>query len=125
MSDIYDSDWKLADYWRQHGYDEKAMRELPRGIPCGPGCLNHVTHPCERCGRYAAGLFYAADASRPVEVTVHEHPSGPNAVLVSNATLYSNSVKLVADNVDVQDDGTIVMSGVVIDTEEVDDESEG
>jgi len=24
------------------------------GIPCGhPGCLNHVSHPCENCGRIA------------------------------------------------------------------------
>ncbi len=28
--------------------------ELENGVPCNhPGCLNHVTHPCERCGRVA------------------------------------------------------------------------
>lgn len=27
------------------------------GVPCSPGCMSHVTHPCERCGRYGAGLF--------------------------------------------------------------------
>ena len=26
----------------------------PDGVPCShPGCLNHVTHPCEGCGRVA------------------------------------------------------------------------
>ena len=26
--------------------------ELKDGIPCGhPGCLHHVSHPCEGCGR--------------------------------------------------------------------------
>lgn len=26
--------------------------ELENGVPCShPGCLHHVTHPCERCGR--------------------------------------------------------------------------
>lgn len=29
-------------------------RILKDGDPCGhPGCLNHVTHPCEGCGRTA------------------------------------------------------------------------
>lgn len=26
------------------------------GIPCNhPGCASHLSHPCEGCGRYAAG----------------------------------------------------------------------
>lgn len=26
------------------------------GAPCDhPGCANHITHPCEQCGRIAAG----------------------------------------------------------------------
>ena len=30
------------------------LAPLPDGIPCShPGCLNHVTHPCEGCGRIA------------------------------------------------------------------------
>jgi hypothetical protein len=31
---------------------------VPRpGEPCGhPGCVSHLSHPCEGCGRYAAGL---------------------------------------------------------------------
>lgn len=29
-------------------------KELKDGEPCGhPGCLHHVTHPCEGCGRIA------------------------------------------------------------------------
>jgi len=33
---------------------DKKRAELNQGEPCGhPGCLNHVTHPCEGCGRIA------------------------------------------------------------------------
>ena len=29
-------------------------KKLPDGVPCNhPGCLHHVTHPCEGCGRIA------------------------------------------------------------------------
>jgi hypothetical protein len=29
-------------------------RKLRDGIPCShPGCLSHITHPCEGCGRIA------------------------------------------------------------------------
>lgn len=32
------------------------MEILEKGVPCKhPGCMNHVTHPCEVCGRIAAG----------------------------------------------------------------------
>jgi len=28
--------------------------QLPPNVPCGhPGCLHHVSHPCEGCGRIA------------------------------------------------------------------------
>jgi len=31
-----------------------SVEPLEDGEPCGhPGCLNHVTHPCEGCGRIA------------------------------------------------------------------------
>lgn len=27
------------------------------GVPCShPGCLNHISHPCEGCGRINGGL---------------------------------------------------------------------
>jgi hypothetical protein len=30
---------------------------LPDGVACGhAGCLNHVTHPCEGCGRIAGKM---------------------------------------------------------------------
>lgn len=33
----------------------QARRKLERGEPCShPGCLSHVSHPCEGCG-LAAG----------------------------------------------------------------------
>jgi len=29
------------------------------GIPCThPGCINHITHPCEKCGRIKAQGIY-------------------------------------------------------------------
>lgn len=31
-------------------------RQLLPGVECSPGCAAHVSHPCEKCGRYAAGL---------------------------------------------------------------------
>lgn len=31
--------------------------DLQPGQPCThPGCASHLSHPCESCGRYAAGL---------------------------------------------------------------------
>lgn len=41
-------------FWAER--QAEARRNLQPGQPCGPGCANHVTHPCERCGRYQAGL---------------------------------------------------------------------
>ena len=29
-------------------------RTLKAGEPCSIGCQHHVTHRCEKCGRYAA-----------------------------------------------------------------------
>jgi hypothetical protein len=35
---------------RECGRDKQV--EIPDGMPCKhPGCLNHITHPCEGCGR--------------------------------------------------------------------------
>ena len=34
--------------------DWNNLNRLKDGEPCGhPGCLHHVTHPCEGCGRIA------------------------------------------------------------------------
>lgn len=30
--------------------------EWEEGEPCSPGCLSHVTHPCENCGRVAGRI---------------------------------------------------------------------
>ena len=33
------------------------IKELKPGQPCNhPGCCNHISHPCEGCGRIACGL---------------------------------------------------------------------
>jgi hypothetical protein len=37
---------------------------LKNGQPCGhTGCLNHVTHPCEECGR-VAGKYTSIDIGK-------------------------------------------------------------
>lgn len=34
------------------------MPKLEVGRPCRhPGCLNHITHACEGCGRIAGGMM--------------------------------------------------------------------
>lgn len=43
------------------------MENKPRGFqpgqPCSPGCASHLSHPCEGCGRYAAGMRQGPDVS--------------------------------------------------------------
>lgn len=35
-----------------NSFDFPPGRGLPDGVPCThPGCLSHVSHPCEGCGR--------------------------------------------------------------------------
>ena len=41
-------------------------KDLPDGVPCKhPGCLHHVSHPCEGCGRVAGRRLtpHAPDAA--------------------------------------------------------------
>ena len=41
---------KFEDF--QTGYWTDCPNCLPDGVPCGhAGCLNHISHPCEGCGR--------------------------------------------------------------------------
>lgn len=43
---------------------EKLLMTLPDGQPCGhPGCLSHVSHPCEGCGRIAGVRNWGHDDS--------------------------------------------------------------
>lgn len=40
----------------------KEGQPLKAGRPCShPGCAAHLSHPCEECGRYAAGLANGPD----------------------------------------------------------------
>jgi hypothetical protein len=40
----------IDDYW-----PSEHIRLLKDGEPCDhPGCQNHISHPCEKCGRIAA-----------------------------------------------------------------------
>jgi len=41
----------------RRNWDGTKLKELEPGEPCGhPGCANHISHPCEGCGRIAAGM---------------------------------------------------------------------
>lgn len=32
--------------------EQRRIANLKDGVPCGhPGCLSHISHPCEGCGR--------------------------------------------------------------------------
>lgn len=38
------------------------MQQLRPGEPCGhPGCLSHISHPCEGCGRVGGRLIVFDD----------------------------------------------------------------
>lgn len=39
------------------------MSKLVRGVPCSMGCQGHVSHPCEKCGRLAAGMISLSKTS--------------------------------------------------------------
>lgn len=44
------------DNWSNFVYEQEQRSEwiknLPDGVPCDHiGCLSHVTHPCDGCGR--------------------------------------------------------------------------
>lgn len=44
----------MSDDFSPYGLNHvaQARRKLERGEPCShPGCLSHVSHPCEGCGR--------------------------------------------------------------------------
>ena len=45
---------------------EKKLASLNPGEPCGhPGCLSHVTHPCESCGRVGGSPRFAQGGFLP------------------------------------------------------------
>jgi hypothetical protein len=57
MKNFYNlgKDAEMADQdWTTPGF---SRRKYADGEPCGhPGCCNHVTHPCEDCGRIGCKL---------------------------------------------------------------------
>jgi len=43
--------------------------KLPDGVPCKhPGCLRHITHPCEGCGRVAGRSYVAVPVAAAAEI---------------------------------------------------------
>lgn len=64
----------------QAQYD--ALKTWPDGVACGhPGCLNHLTHPCEKCGRIS-GQSACSEAIREYQVK----NEAPNAFTDATAT---------------------------------------
>lgn len=40
---------------RYFTWDNAKIIQLENGEPCSrPGCRNHISHPCEKCGRFGA-----------------------------------------------------------------------
>lgn len=52
-------------------------RKWEDGEPCGhPGCLNHITHPCEGCGR-VGGVFGREPEEMPeMRIVLHKELTG-------------------------------------------------
>jgi hypothetical protein len=45
--------------------------QLKPGQPCShPGCRNHIKHPCEGCGRYAAGIINEFEGSQHMTTAI-------------------------------------------------------
>ena len=56
-------------------HTESAVHQLHDGVPCGHrGCLSHVSHPCEGCGRIAGNLTLRSSGadSEPQEIECEE-----------------------------------------------------
>jgi hypothetical protein len=57
MPDMHDFDNLMQDVFGDEypSIKENAIRiakAIKEGEPCGhPGCLQHLSHPCEKCGR--------------------------------------------------------------------------
>lgn len=50
----------MSDDFSPYGLNHvaQARRKLERGEPCRhPGCLSHVSHPCEGCGRVGGTIM--------------------------------------------------------------------
>lgn len=56
---FHDNIWPPArKWWVEH--PDPPRHDLRDGQPCSPGCLSHVSHPCECCGRIAGRGDYHA-----------------------------------------------------------------
>lgn len=82
----------------------KDISELKPGEECGhPGCKNHISHPCEGCGRRMAGLLHQADPGDPPGLIIrtghHRHVADDD-----------EPVRFFVDNVE-EVGGTIVLHG--------------
>ena len=47
--------------------NRQSIKYLRDGEPCSPrGCLNHISHPCEGCGRIGGmGVFLMSNPNKP------------------------------------------------------------
>lgn len=48
---------------------------LAKGVPCSMGCQGHVTHPCEKCGRLAAGTISLSATSPALKEQSGSYPA--------------------------------------------------
>lgn len=75
--------------------------EIMDDIPCDhPGCLHHVLHPCEGCGRHHPSLVpdYPGDISAAWAVILRLEEIDPDAIIrVSNGDGDSCDVDILAD----------------------------
>ena len=74
-----DGKWvKLGDVARAAEMRASWLANLPDGVPCDhPGCLSHITHPCEVCGRIG-GKGALCCMSNPLPALKTAHPGKPS-----------------------------------------------
>ena len=92
---------------------------LRDGEPCDhPGCASHVSHPCEGCGRYAAGMMNGPDPGAVyarLRDLSKRHPTVRNVLLTAvmqgwtlEQTLGALSLLLVQQNESLVQSATIL-----------------
>ena len=76
---------------------KKIYQYLKEGIPCShPGCLSHITHPCEGCGRIAGSTVLP----KKIYIWKDKHDGSQTLQLSkSGSGMYQNVEYLRADTI--------------------------
>jgi hypothetical protein len=70
--------WNTANARLANKPFEHIFDDLPDGVPCKhPGCLSHVSHPCEGCGRIAGHTVTIADTFKEIIKDAIENHQDP------------------------------------------------